>query len=103
MDDVSSVEFGAGVRAHQSSIDRDVIEREAQAAEAEGFTESPKSADSALGKSEPSDGPRAHVQRLGREYGIMVSNRLTASVSNAVDMCVNSLGVAKPRSLLIVL
>lgn len=100
MDHVPSiVGFGTGVR---TSHDLDGIEFEDQPAEAETLSGSPKPSYSSLGNSQPSDGPRAHVLRLGREYGLMAPTRLTASVSNAVDMYVNSLAIAELHPLLTV-
>lgn len=105
MDDVPSVVgFGTGVKIHQNlhDVDVDAIECENQPTEAEALSGSSNPSDASSGNSQPSDGPRAHVQRLGREYGLMAPKRLTASVSNAVDMYVSFLVVGKPHTLLTV-
>lgn len=89
-DNPSLLKLSAGVRSHQTSHDLDIIKCEDQPSEVEPLAGSPRSSHFPSGNAQPSDSPRAHVHRLGREYGLAVPKILTASVSNAVDMCVNS-------------
>jgi hypothetical protein len=81
--------FGTGANTHEAEQEADGLDRSHQPTDIAASSRSPEFTDPSSGNSQPANDPRAHIQRLGREYSPEAIKTFPKSISSLFDMCVS--------------